>query len=83
MVPCRLTYEGFRYQINRDGSVHGQVNRDLAITAPGNMSPVIDADVARAVKREATRLRRNRGARERHQALTDLGLKRNRDGSYE
>lgn len=75
---CRLRFEGFRYEIKADGSVWGQV-----ITESDVMGRVDDPVVAQQIRDEAARLRRNRTRRERHQAHLDLGLKRNRDGSYE
>lgn len=70
--PCRVTYQGTRYQINKDGSVwiiHG------AIGSLYTSNPEPEA-FAHVVRTEAARQRRNRNRRERHQAMTDLGLKR-------
>ena len=78
--PCRVTYQGTRYQIARDGTV--RPTWQLAGTDRG-FGDSLDFEAARAVRREAARQRRNRGARERHQVLRDLGLRRNLDGSYE
>lgn len=68
-TPCRVTYEGVRYQIESNGTVRTSpfVNGSHVPGAPEPES------VARLVRREASRLRRNRTARERHSTMKDLG----------
>ena len=79
--PCRVTYEGQRYQISRDGSV-------WLVAGPGYAEGAVHfahpepADLALAVRREAARQRRNRNARDRHEALTGLGLRRAPGGAF-
>ena len=72
--PCRVTYQGTRYAIDGAGNVTIAAAGDEAIQF------VTDSTLARAVRHEATRQRRNRNARERHQAMLDLGLVRVRGG---
>ncbi len=73
----RLTFEGFRYQINKDGTVFAQMGalRNEPTSAPFT-DQVIDLDCIKAVKAEAARLRRNRSARERADVMRSLGMKR-------
>lgn len=74
--PCRITYEGQRYQIERDGTVRPT----RLITEPvtdGQAMPTgdtfktriydapVNATVAKAVRADAARQRKNRNARER------------------
>jgi len=69
--PCRLTFNGQRYQINQDGSVYLIVSDPYAtVQAPAPES----ADIAKAVRAEASRLRRNRHARVRSQVMREMGL---------
>ena len=73
--PCRVTYQGTRYAIDGAGNVAivaVGINRDTQLIA--------DATLAKAVRHDAARQRRNRNARERHQAMLDLGLVRVRGG---
>lgn len=87
-TPCRVTYAGERYRIYSDGSVsrtlaHNEIS-DLGL---GTVRAVLDyessklsrytphSEDAKIIRREAARLRRNRNARERNQAMRDLGLK--------
>lgn len=70
--PCRVTFECKRYQIERNGTV-----RPTASLGDSRWhGDPVDADLAKQVRAEAQRQRRNRNARERHQAMTDLGLRR-------
>lgn len=62
-IPCKVTYDGIRYQIGPEG----------VVMVLATMTPVDDV-LARLVRTEASRQRRNRNARERHSALTGLGL---------
>lgn len=73
--PCRLTFNGVRYLIDSNKSV-------FIFNASGSV-PVTDEALAKDVIADAKRQRRNLRARQRHQAYTDLGMVRNRDGSYE
>ena len=72
--PCRVTYQSTRYAIDGAGNV--------TIATVGNeaIQFVADSTLAKAVRHEAARQRRNRNARERHQAMLDLGLARVRRG---
>lgn len=84
--PCKVTFQGQRYQVFSNGAV-APVTRNVA-TVPGgvdtwSIGAPVNTDQAKAIRAEASRQRRNRNARERHQGMTDLGLVRNRDGSYE
>lgn len=85
-IPCRVTFRGHRYQINSDGSVRNisawiEMETTARRRSPESykfsevtaLVPQERWDVAREVRREASRLRRNRNARERHQALRSLG----------
>ena len=47
---------------------------------PATLQFVADSPLAKAVRHEAARQRRNRNARERHQAMLDVGLVRVRGG---
>lgn len=74
---CRVTFEGTRYFIATDGSVY-PTWQNIA-TVPGGMNTwslgeALSSDVAKRVRAEASRQRRNRNARERHAALRSLGL---------
>ena len=83
--PCRVTYQGTRYAIAADGTVRpaliimepviddealptGDLIRTRVVGAP------VDADLAKQVRHEASRQRRNRNSRERYQAMTDIGM---------
>lgn len=83
-TPCRLIYNNERYRVYSDGSVSGSLSlsgaEDLGLKT---LKEVLDyestqlpryaphSSEARTIRREASRLRRNRNARER-----DLGLKK-------
>lgn len=86
-TPCRVKYEGTRYRVYPDGSVSLSVQTaaqamELGLKTVGELreydysqerhSP--QSDLARQVRQEAARQRRNRNARERHAALKSLGL---------
>lgn len=76
-IPCKVTFEGFRYEIKADGSVFGQDGAKRNERSAGAFTDaVIDADHAKLVRADAARQRRNRNAREKHDALTSLGLVR-------
>ena len=72
--PCRVTYQGTRYAIDGAGNVA------IAAVGDSDAQPIADAALAKAVRHEASRQRRNRNARERHQAMLDVGLVRVRGG---
>lgn len=89
-TPCRVTYEGVRYQIEANGEV-----RTLALDSEIRLMPSIrfadgrirelipePESVARLVRHEASRQRRNRTARERTQTMKDLGLRRGAGGAF-
>lgn len=82
-TPCRVNVNGTRYRIYSNGSV------SLAVSNPENMTcgqvfaaekelPIFEphSEIAKIVRREASRLRRNRNARERNQAIRDMGMKK-------
>ena len=69
--PCRVTYQGTRYQIERNGAV-GLLPQGIYAAMSEN-TPV-EGELAKAVRAEAARQRRNRNARERSDALRSLGL---------
>lgn len=86
-TPCRVTYRGYRYQINSDGSVRNisayiEMESTARRRSPESykfsevtaLVPEERWDVAKEVRREASRQRRNRNARERNQALRSLGM---------
>jgi hypothetical protein len=74
--PCRVTYQGTRYQVNLDGSVFPIDRTAEAYSVVPAFGPQAGAHLAKLVRREASRQRRNRNSRERHQTMTDLGMKR-------
>lgn len=77
--PCRVTYEGIRYQITHDGSVRSIAGTFTSFDGPW----LLPSDpLARHVRHEAGRLRRNCNARERTTAMKDLGLKRGTGGAF-
>lgn len=88
--PCRVTFEGFRYQIRSDGTVFGALHPDGSLAVRNKplpkgstfTDPVVEEYVARDVRREAARQRRNRAARERTQSMKDLGLRRAEGGAF-
>lgn len=69
--PCRVTFLGNRYHIDGAGNVRVAV---IEGETPANIEH--NGSLAKAVRAEAARQRRNRNARERHQAMTDLGMRR-------
>lgn len=72
-IPCRVTFEGRRYHVAANGAV-------TLVSGPGITEGTYHAvspepeELARLVRREASRQRRNRNARERHSVLRSLGL---------
>jgi len=84
-TPCRVTYQGVRYQIETNGEVRllphlfevGNVNRSTVLRT---IDPISEPE-AKLIRREASRQRRNRNARERTKAMKDLGLKRGTGGA--
>lgn len=77
-TPCRVTYKqlspselaGIRFYI--------QSNGDVFYPDGSQLKP----EFAKLVRREASRQRRNRNARENNQAKRDLGLKRAPGGAF-
>lgn len=74
-IPCRVTYDGNRFHVCSNGKVYFCYREKLVDGS------YIDLDgsecsetLSKAVRREASRLRRNRNARERNQAMRDLGM---------
>lgn len=84
--PCRVTFEGVRYFVASDGQVY--LTWQNVATVPGGKDtwslgePLAESN-AKLVRAEASRQRRNRNNRERSQAMRDLGLRRNHNGSWE
>lgn len=69
-TPCRVQIGTLTYHIHSNGDVY--------IVKPitgADGERVQDVDDAKDIRRYAARLRRNRNARERHQAMRDLGMK--------
>jgi len=77
-TPCRVTYQGVRYQIERDGTVYPLAymydpnsSGERAITGyVKDDFPACESD-AKLVRREASRQRCNRNARERYRRLNN------------
>ena len=72
--PCRLTFDGRRYQIDARAVV-SEISANL-----GEFIQHADAALAVRVRCEAIRRRRNRANRERYSALCSLGLVRTAGG---
>lgn len=82
-IPCRVTYNGQRYQIESNGSVRfvppvlafpkGFEDTIKSYQVVRGLYPEPES-IAKLVRREASRQRRNRNARERNQAMRDLGM---------
>jgi hypothetical protein len=94
-TPVRLTYNGSLYRIYADGSVSPALTvSELKKLQFSTAQAVLEyessqlpryppeSSVARVIRQEATRLRRNRNARERTQVMKDLGLKRGSGGAF-
>lgn len=87
-TPCRVTYNGQRYRILSNGGVAETPTpqpkpADVGVATIAELLQwEIDnltwrdahSTLAREVRHEASRLRRNRNARERNQALRSLGM---------
>lgn len=76
-IPCRVTVDGTRYFIAKDGQVY-PTWQNIA-TVPGGVNTwsqgeALEAGAAQVVRREAQRQRRNRNARLRNETMRDLGL---------
>ena len=65
---CRVTFEGIRYEISGSGAVW-PVLREMESAPPSK-------ELAASVRIEAARQIRNRNARDRGEAMRDLGLVR-------
>jgi hypothetical protein len=89
-TPCHVTLDGQRYRILSDGRV-AALSSPLPLPTDLGLKTVKEvlqwevenltwhaphSDLARKVRREASRLRHNRNARERNQAMRDLGMKK-------
>ena len=77
-TPCRVKVDGAYYRVRSNGGVYRLhiVRQDLngrPLEFTQEEFPLLATD-AREVRREASRLRRNRNARERNQAMRDLGM---------
>lgn len=93
-TPCRVTYQGVRYQIEENGEVRRVTALNGEPTPMDYISgskmaanvrrdrPTLSEPEAKLVRREASRQRRNRNARERTQAMKDLGLVRTKGGAF-
>lgn len=85
-TPCRVTYEGQRYQIEANGEVRVVAgpfeDGSKASFVDTRYERPVDESLAKLVRREASRQRRNRNSRERSQAMKDLGLKRAPGGAF-
>jgi hypothetical protein len=73
-IPCRVTFERVRYQIERDGTVRRMNTPEQQAEYKLPALEAIPPYEAKAVRAEAARQRRNRRSRERHDALRSLGL---------
>lgn len=71
-IPCRVTYDGPVYHILSNGEVRECVRVDTG--AWQDFPQLEDESKAKLIRREASRLRRNRNARERNQALRSLRM---------
>lgn len=86
-TPCRVTINGNRWRIYSDGSVSASLTREETAKLGWNPAQLVVYECglprllphsieAKTIRREASRLRRNRNSRERAQAMRDLGMKR-------
>lgn len=86
-TPCRVIYDGLNYRIYENGSVSLSLlpadARRLGLTTIADHLAYerrnLDryephSPIAKKIRQEAQRLRRNRNARERNQARRDLGM---------
>lgn len=76
-TPCRVTYQGQRYQIEADGTVRRVSTYENIYQTPEDVlrsQPVISESIAKVVRKEASRQRRNRNTRERNAAMRSLGM---------
>ena len=85
--PCRVTFEGIRYAVAKDGTVRPTRIIEEPMT-DGYANPTgdtcktrvydapVDAERATRIRHEAARQRRNRYVRERNQAMRDLNMTR-------
>lgn len=88
-TPCRVTIGQNRYRIYEDGSVSAALTYDeIQRMGFANLKEVLSYESstltrldphsleATTIRHEAVRLRRNLNARERNQAMRDLGMKK-------
>lgn len=86
-TPCRVKYDGAYFRIKSNGDVY-QLYPVATDPLQKEYGKFYEADIpcleteARDVRREASRLRRNRNTRERTQAMKDLGLVRAKGGAF-
>jgi hypothetical protein len=69
--PCRITLDGVRYEVSRDGTVR-PMGADL--NPPYTYGEPVSEDVAARVRQDAARRRRNLNARNRYDALRSIGM---------
>jgi len=90
-TPCRVKYLDTYYKIPANGEVRETWSTGEFFTSPsGKRTPVWQVadepetpNDARVIRREASRQRCNRNARERAQAMRDLGMTRTTSGQWE
>jgi hypothetical protein len=70
--PCRVTFEGTRYFVAKDGKVYPTWKNEP--TGTWSLGEELAPADAQKVRWEAQRQRRNRNARERDAVRRDLGL---------
>lgn len=82
-TPCRVTYQGVRYQIESNGEVREVSSYENILLCPGvwetwehcrETKTPVGSSLAKLIRREAARQRRNRANREKYQAMKDLGM---------
>jgi len=69
-TPCRVTVDGIRYQVSKDGTVR----ETWTDGAERFFGPAIEADRAKVIRHDASRQRRNRNRRERDEAMRSVGM---------
>jgi hypothetical protein len=70
--PCRVTFEGTRYEVSKDGTV-----RETSVVAATRVyGPPVDSELASRVRKDAARQRRNKSARETSEVYRSLGMKK-------
>lgn len=69
-ISCRVTFEDQRYEISK----RGEVRPCMFFDGGWSYGETVESDLAARVRREASRQRRNRNARERADVMRSLGL---------